>query len=799
MKKLIIFSTIVLITITTAIVSGVYIPNNRDTLRAPEEMVFIEFDSEGYNLLVEFEDLAYYYRPETDALVINDKVSGYTWKSGIDQLSYLKNEEKFQEAVASGDIDEINKYATVPDVADLTDVYFDLATSLVTIEYFRTDTATIQNGTVSSNNVNISGTNRTFKKDALNPNHFSYYINFRNVNIEIEIDFYFSNEGLTYEIRDEKITGDGHQTLDNILVMPYFGAQGGSEQKFELKTYTDPETNEVSYSREPVGDEEELEMAQGYSFIPDGSGALVRFRQNTQSFKGIELDVYGANLSTNTDYINKPESYSTSFAASMPVFGMSVGNDNQSAFVSYTTSGEEYMTIASYPDEANYQKYNRTYAKYNYNFKYQQVYNQAGDSSASLRKERFHYDVNTTINILSGDEANYLGMADSYRKGLMDKGLLVDNKVDANDIPLHIDFLMADSQNSIIGYENVVMTTYDDVDNILTDIKTLNINNINASLLGFQDGGITLATKDKVNFTSSIGSKSKFKNLISDYNEEGIDISLMLDYFEVNKEMINYSSNVVKHTNGWYTETFDKQNMLIQSINYLRPDKALTYAKKTIPDLVKDTNSQSISLSGITNNIISHYENNIHDDTKHYEDILKLSSDVTSVNAYAPNSYLWPYVTRYLNANPFNSQFLIETDTVPFISYLLNPVMEVYADYANFSFYNQESILRMIDYNMSPSFVLTQESSHLLTETNSSGYYSTEYTLYKDYINDIYSQVNSALSNTYNAKWINREVVEDGVVVNSYDNNTKIIINYTNDSITYGGKTVNAMSCEVIK
>ena len=58
-------------------------------------------------------------------------------------------------------------------------------------------------------------------------------------------------------------------------------------------------------------------------------------------------------------------------------------------------------------------------------------------------------------------------------------------------------------------------------------------------------------------------------------------------------------------------------------------------------------------------------------------------------------------------------RYTMETDSVPLISFILNDYMEVYAEYSNFSFYDKESILRMTDFNLLPSFMLTKESSHL--------------------------------------------------------------------------------------
>ena len=124
--------------------------------------------------------------------------------------------------------------------------------------------------------------------------------------------------------------------------------------------------------------------------------------------------------------------------------------------------------------------------------------------------------------------------------------------------------------------------------------------------------------------------------------------------------------------------------------------------------------------------------------------------------------------------------------------------MEVYAEYSNFSFYDTESILRMVDYNMSPSFMLTKESSHLLINTNSNNYYSTEYDIYKDTIINVYNGVNGALKEVYNASWTDRKVLADGVIVNSYSNGKEIVINYTNDDFNYNGEIIKSMSYEVI-
>ena len=128
--------------------------------------------------------------------------------------------------------------------------------------------------------------------------------------------------------------------------------------------------------------------------------------------------------------------------------------------------------------------------------------------------------------------------------------------------------------------------------------------------------------------------------------------------------------------------------------------------------------------------------------------------------------------------------------------------MEVYAPYANFSFYSATDQLRMIDYNISPSFVLTQEPSYLLASTTSSDYYSTEFEQYEELVQNIYKVVNEPLSQVVGYQWDGRKVLQDGVIANKYvkDGSEKsIIINYTDKDVTVNGTTVTAMSAKVIE
>ncbi|HRX45228.1 MAG TPA: DUF5696 domain-containing protein, partial [Acholeplasmataceae bacterium] len=128
----------------------------------------------------------------------------------------------------------------------------------------------------------------------------------------------------------------------------------------------------------------------------------------------------------------------------------------------------------------------------------------------------------------------------------------------------------------------------------------------------------------------------------------------------------------------------------------------------------------------------------------------------------------------------------------------LNQTMEVYAVYANFSFYTEQDMLRMIDYNVYPSFILTHDPAFELISTNSSNFYSTEFALYEELIHDMYDMMNEAYEDVLNARWVDREIVQPGVIVNTYDNGVQIVINYTDEMVYVDTHAVTAQSYRVL-
>lgn len=772
-------------------VKAAYLTTNRDTKLPPDKVTYDIVNVDEYELIYETDTLAYYFREDRDVFAIKDKRNGYTWKTGLD----IPFGADINDQVLGAETKEEAEKLAIPLEEGMNTTYTGISNSLITVEYY-------EEGTVK----NISSASKDMVESSLvtlndNPATRRLDVDFQNIELEVKVHITFDNDSIHYEIKDEDVTGKGKSSLVAIDITPFLGASGGKTK------YYNPETEMYDII-------EDKYMVPGYIFVPDGSGSLIRFQDNNASFSMYYGDVYGKDHAQDTYYRDMLYDAIPLKEPVMPVFGVAHGN-GQAAFVAYADSASEYMQIVVRPEE-NLTAYNYVYPRFAYNVNYWQVYNKKGEGFFTLMNTPNTMDIEMTYTFLSGDgsdgspAADYTGMAAAYRKHLIDEGILKEVTPDnMNDIPLRLDFMMSDSKKGIVGTEEVVVTTTEDVKDILNILTVKDgIQNINAGLYGWQQGGETFAKPSSNNYSGKIGSKKDFKNLIKEFADKSIDISYGRNFTLINKEMLSYQSNAARHVNSWYLE-LDKMvvlpfNVPVSTYGYATPKKSAEWFE-TLYDRVKEY-SASMTVSGMSNTLISNYtgkgpETTVTEAIDIYQKAMAKAKEDVKLNLENPNLYLWQYTDRYLKSPVGTSQYVFQTDAVPFLQMVLRGTMEVYAPYSNFSFYTQADILRMIDYNISPSFILTKKPSYYLASTSSAELYSTEFDQYEELIKEVYVQVNEALGQVLGYTWTNRAVLEDGVILNTYTNGKEtklIVINYTDEKFTYKQNQVAPLSASVI-
>ncbi|GHU78702.1 hypothetical protein FACS189462_3810 [Spirochaetia bacterium] len=291
-------------------VYGLYIPTNRDTRIAPPAFSYTTANDSEYIFLSAIGDFEYWFREDRDIILVKDRRNGYGWKTGLD----VPFNTDIDRAVSAAKSEGEKIAAAIPKEDRLNATYTGFANSLFTVEFYD-DAFNLQ--LVSS----ASQRGASSKLASLGPNHYRLDAEFPDNDLSVKVHIYLTETGINYRILDEEITGDGAAKMASIIITPFLGASGGVQQIYDRET----KRYEQHIPKTPI---------PGYVFVPDGSGALIRFRDNTVSLQKYVGVVYGINPAESMYYYNN-DAYSVAKKEPlMPVFGIAHG-DNQAAFAAW--------------------------------------------------------------------------------------------------------------------------------------------------------------------------------------------------------------------------------------------------------------------------------------------------------------------------------------------------------------------------------------------------------------------------------------------------------------------------------
>ena len=766
----------ILFSLSGVVLGASFIPTGRDTSLAPGEAVFKDVPDYEFQFMGQFGSTRYYFRQDRHVILVRDVYGRFEWTTGLNAPFGMG----LDGLISAAQTDEERRRVAEPREAMLNATWTAFANSLLTVEFL---SGALNPSFISSSAQ--SGVSSELVK--LEDGHFRLDVDFFSIDIFVPVHIFLTETGITYRIFDHELSGENLDSITGFVFTPFLGAAGGARYFFD-------------HEAGAYGAREIIPMTPGYAVIPDGSGALFRFNENNVSFNPYVGFVFGQDPSEATNSRSNIVFDREHFSPRMPVFGVNHGY-NQQAFAAWATEGSEFMEIVFMP-HGNTTLYNFVYPRFRRNAVINQVFNRRGDSFLTTFPNPNRFDITIEYRFLHGENSGYAGIARAYREFLIDSGVLTPNAAAAESMPVRLDFLMSDVQSSIVGLRNVVVTTAEDVSEIIKDVLSLGVGPVSGGLIGFGRGGATTGRPWAIDFSREIGTRREFRNLFNEMNELGVDLSFAQNYLVFNRFQSNRSRNQAQHVNRWGLTTRVEAGFSrpVTFASFARPDVSVNWFNRQSRRAI-DLGAKSVSPMGITERLVSHHTWR---GSVTASEVIELKQEAfrdmpVLINANNPNKYLWQYVDRFLQIPVFTSQFILSTDTVPFIQMVLHNTMELYAPYSNFSFYTREDMLRMIDFNVFPSFVLTFQPAHLLAATNSSNFFSTEYEIYRDIILEVYSVVSPVLSYVMNLEWLNREVLINGVILNTYSKGVSVVINYTDKDFIFRGNVIPALSAQVIR
>ncbi len=598
------------------------------------------------------------------------------------------------------------------------------------------------------------------------PDGFKARVNFFEAQINLDIVVKLLDDGIDVEIPDESIEYLGDNVISRLYVMPFFGA---------------------SYSDD----------IPGYIFVPDGSGALIRYSKPKEYKSSFVGRIYGDDYS-----IKRPDDEQSLVPVvdvqqlSLPIFGIAHGF-NRNAFLAIVESGEDYCEIEASPAGA-LTNFFWASPRFVYNDLYWQPMG-TSEGFVAVQSKRNVVNAKVVYKLLNKDNANYMGMAKKYKEILKSEGLLTKKIDDKKNIPLKIDAIMAEQAKGLIGNKTMTMTKLSDTQRWIDELSSSGIDNLVVSLVGFEKKGVSGHRLDSFGIDKSVGSDRELKELYDNLHERGNILALQKEIMFGYNHQLN-KNNALFHIDGGIVTKNEDKPLYDESI-YLNAKQVSAYVNyfKNLPYYKKN-----IGLDSIGNILFSDYKKNKNLSREQTEGKMKeiLSMAENNTNKLAlevPNVYGYKYADMVYNMPLASSHFTYESDSVPFLQILLSGYVECFSPYVNFSTNTVDDLLTFIDYNTYPSYVLTEDYSNKFADTNLNYIYSSRYDDWKSYIVRNHKYVNDILSAVKGKEMVARKVLDDGISYVEYDNGKSIIINYTNSDYKYKNIVIDKKSAKIVK
>lgn len=626
---------------------------------------------------------------------------------------------------------------------DLNKKWTAYANSIVAVEYSNEEEKVSILG-VSEKHLSV-----TRKSDGM-----EFLVDLGSLDISFAFRLTLTEKGLTLDMKDSSIKEDGENRLVSVTFLPYFGSVRGNEMP-------------------------------GYLFVPDGCGALIRFREPRSYLNGFAKRVYGVDYGVDSlSVINdlgseRVNAFATDEkSVSVPVFGMAHGTE-QNAYLSIMEKGAEYAEIQADP-AGIVTNYNRVHATFIYRSIYEQPVNKKGSGVQSVQKSRNPVNPQISYYFLSGDEADYVGMAKYYGSYLKNQRLLTPMRKEQEGIPMSIDFLVADVQKEFIGSSVNRITEASEIENFAKGLGEHEITGYQISLLGWQKEGLNgySLTGDS---EKSVFSEDDFERIEHLIAADGGSLSLGISLFSGSKLQLNTKKEAS------ITMSQEMAVILSQNESQYLGDRYLVKPEMGIVGFQKraETQDASFLIDDMGYMLYGEYlENHVTTRSEVMEEItgaLESAFSGRGVSMVRPNAYLYPYVNNYRDIPMVNSQYVFETDTVPFLQILLSGSTTLYSPYLNCGLYSKIDLLKLIDYGVSPSFILTGKDNYELRDSASSNLLSSSISDWEEYVVESYEFVNNVLQHTYGEEILDREILAVGLVRVDYPSGS-IYVNYTEET-----------------
>lgn len=528
---------------------------------------------------------------------------------------------------------------------------------------------------------------------------------------------------------------------------------------------------------------------EGWLFVPDGSGAVVRFNNGVKTSNKYDKYVYCDELA-----VPKETSRVHEENILLPVFATRVGDD---ALTGIITSGDAAASIAYFNGNSDC-AYNCISSVVHFlNFAQRENIIKNKTSSKISTADYNLKDYQVRYYMTSGEMAGISGIASEYRDYLkQEKGFSASAAQPTLNLSL---YGFVETQASFLGIpytKHRVLTTVGQAMSILDELSEKGVESVTVKYIGWSNSGVDnkkIPSSAKV--SGKIGNKSDFQQLgerVSDHAGTLYpDVDLLRYTASGNgvfktRDSIKTPFQVISLMNSFLPSNFEV-NPKASSFCLLTPQKIPKLSGAYLKSY-RTLDLEAISLSTVGRLTYSDFS------TKNafnraglpdiYGQVLAAYEKAGIRTAFTnANAYTFAYADRIFEAPVQSSGFDSFDYDVPFYQMVLHGAVNMTSPAIVQSANPTGVYLKSVEYGMELMYNGIYADSSALTGTAFDYLYSSDYGLWIDDAAEKYAAYAPLQRLIYDSEIIENTKIAEGVKKTVYQNGVTVYVNYNDESV----------------
>lgn len=576
-------------------------------------------------------------------------------------------------------------------------------------------------------------------------------------------------------------------------------------------------SNEVVYhSSYPLTEIKVLEFfgaagpgTEGYVFVPDGSGALIRLNNGKTRHRAYYGPVYGR------DYARQyTEIFEEREQVYLPVYGMKQGDQ---AFFAIIEKGDALATIIA--DVAGrIHSYNTVCAEFSsVAHGTIDLTTLAGNNVIKVYQRRITQgDFQIRYAFLSGEKADYVGMAEYYRDYLLKKGVLKTERT-AGAVPFYLEMVGGiDKIKPFLGVPArriEALTTFNEAREVVDSLLASDVTNLKLRYTGWFNGGLRQGLPSSINILNELGGRAGFTRLARYLEANNVEFypSVTFEYAKkagilrgfntrtAASRFINQDVGVLYDINfATYQEDKEKRAQYM-----VCPSRIGRYVDRFLRRY-RSLDVKGLSLTTMGQDLNANYrEKRLVDRAQAQQyiggELAKMTGSGYRLLAEGVNVYALAHTAHILNMPLDSNHYLITDEGIPFYQIVTCGHVDYAGEPVNLAGDPRRAFLKTIETGGGLYFTWIYRDNSLIKETDYDYLYSVEYKKWFDQAVAFYREAQEVLGDIRGQRIIDHRRLADNVYKVTFEKGKTIMVNYNREPVTVEGIRLAAESYHVLR